>query len=182
MKHKISFILTNEPPNDAAFLNIIAHFPDVYDQDTKHLAHLKRGEATQLEYRIIAEMRTTAARHDYGRNFVRKVVHSAVPGQVPDGGEKTPDEPPMNPSVPSASKLDPRVATSLAAFEKLQGTATSQTPSQNLADTMDIDNNENPPSSVNDEDEDQEDIIEREGIRSQGSGDSEEVDMAEEDD
>ncbi len=180
MKNKMHSILTGEIPNDAVFLNVISRFPDVYDQTTKRTAHLERGKATSLEYRIISEMRTTAARHEYGRNYDKRVLDIARARQVADSERETLDDAPIDPAPPSGLERDARVAHALAELNKLERAGDGPSRPQDLADAMDVDEDECSLSAV--EDEELEDLVDGEGIGSGESSSAEEADLAEDND
>ena len=180
MKNKMHSILTGEIPNDAVFLNVISRFPDVYDQTTKRTAHLERGKATSLEYRIISEMRTTAARHEYGRNYDKRVLDVARARQVADSERETLNDAPIDPTPPSGLERDARVAHALAELNKLERRGDGPSRPQDLADAMDVDEDECSLSAV--EDEELEDLVDGEGIGSGESSSAEEADLAEDDD
>lgn len=179
MKHKMHSILTGETPNDAVFLNVISRFPDIYDQNTKQTAHLERRKATALEYRIIAEMRTTAARHEYSRNHDRQALDVARAGQSADNEKETPDDAPIDHAPPSGLESDSRVLQALAELENLEGAGNNKTPTQNLADTMDVDEDGRSLSAV--EDDNLEDLVDGEGMQSGESSSTEQADLTEED-
>ena len=165
-------------PNDADFVNVISHFPDIYDDNTKQTAHLGRGKATLVEYRIIGDMRTTAARHSYASNIGKDSAGLGLSGEVSDSGRQAPEAASIDPSLLSGSELDSRVAHSVAEFENVERANTSQTPIQDSMDVMDVDEEEGSLGSVSDEDEDPENLDDGEGAQSRESSDDEEADMA----
>ena len=175
MKYKIHSILTGQIPNDADFLDVIRRFPDIYNESTKHMAHLERGKATQLEFRIIGEMRTSAARSSYLRSAEKRAEVLGKPGE--DAG----DAAAVDPSLPEGSAMDSRVARSIAEFDKLERPGDDQIPDQDMVEEMDIDGDEGSPGSMSDE-EDPDVFSDGEGAGSSDGASGEEADGAEQDD
>lgn len=177
MKHKIHLILTGKIPNDAVYLNVIRCFPDVYDQTTRGTAHLERGKATSLEYRIIGEMRTTAARHEYGRNYDKRMLDLARAGPVANSERETPDDALIDPAPPSGLQSDSRVVHALEELNKLERAGEDL---KDLVDAMDVDGDERSLSEA--EDEESKGLVDSEGMGSGESSSAEEADLAEDDD
>ena len=164
MKYKIQSILRSETLNDADFVNVLSCFPDIYDDETRGTAHLERGKATPFEFRILSDMRTTAARHAYMKNAEKRVSELPIKGAGKEKGTK------KTTSLPSGSEMDSRVAHSIAEFDKLERGANNDTLAPGNEDEMDVDDDEDPPSSVPDGEDDPEDSSDGEGAQDDGDG------------
>lgn len=175
MKYKIHSILTGQIPNDADFVDVIRQFPDIYNESTKPLAHLERGKATQLEFRIIGEMRTSAARSSYLKSAEKIAEVLGKPGE--DAGDGAAVDPPL----PEGSEMDSRVAHSLTEFDKLERPTDDQIPDQDIVEEMEVDGDDGSPGSMSVEEEDPDESSDGDGAGSSDDASGEEADVAEQD-
>ena len=175
MKFKIHSILNGQIPNDADYLNVVKLFPDDYNEHTRESAHLARGKGTPLEFRLLGEIRTTAARHSYGKKANPEDLQRRLHGPTEANGGSTPDAASMDPSLPKAPEIDPRVTMSLEEFDKVERAAMFHSRSQHPANG-DADSS----SSEPDGGEDMESGVDGEDVRSKGSTSAEDDDDEEE--
>ena len=167
MKYKIQSILRSETLNDADFVNVLSRFPDIYNDETKQKAHLERGKATPLEFRILSDMRTTAARHAYMKNAEKRVSELAD-----NAADKESEGPDADTDLPGG-EMDSRVAHSIAEFDKVDRGASKRTPAQDVEDEMDVDDDQDA-----DEDDDSDDSTDGEGPQNNESGSDGEAGIA----
>ena len=176
MKYKVQSILRGETPNEADFVNVLSRFPDIYDDETKGTAHLERGKATPLEFRILSDMRTTAARHAYTRNAEKRVAELPRPTRKKEKGRVA-----VEASLPHG-EMDERVVQSIAELDRLERVADGRTPGQDDEYEMDVDEDEDPPSSVPDEDNDPGNSNDGGDIQNDGSGSGQDAGIVEDND